>query len=218
VIKTALTLLATIAAYGVNHAQELKLGETIVVSNVTSNNDAKPDKGVHLFKADRGNKKGELLLASDGKSTLTKKPKYTTYQLIGADKIQTNRPIGILGIHYIKVKPERSNEFEKFVVEKLHPAVGELLPDMQLLYYKATKGENTGSYVTIFGIESTGARDKYWPAGEPETEILKQAFQPLNDLAAELGTYLVDGSFLEPGRGAAAYFESKEWTDFILQK
>jgi len=40
----------------------------------------------------------------------------------------------------------------------------------------------------------------------------------LNDLAAELGTYLVEGSFLAPGGGgdsAAAYWESKEWTDFV---
>ena len=102
-------------------------------------------------------------------------------------------------------------------MEKLHPAVGQLLPDMQLLYYKAVAGENAGSYITIFAIESVAARDKYWPSGAPETELLKQAFRPLNGLAAELGSYLVEGSYLEPKGGAAAYFESHEWTDFIHQ-
>jgi len=35
-------------------------------------------------------------------------------------------------------------------------------------------------------------------------------------LGKELGNYLVEGSYLEPSSGgAAAFFESKEWTDFI---
>ena len=196
-------------------------------------NKGKTGVNKYLFRADRGKQKGEFLFASMAdKNTmsqgspfndarladyLSNPASYTGYQLIGAEKFNTMRSVGILGIHYIKVKPGRSKEFEKFVIEKLHPAVGELLPDMQLLYYKAVAGENAGTYITIFAIESTAARDKYWPLGAPETEILKQAFRPLNNLAVELGSYLVEGSFLEPGKGAAAYFESKEWTDFIHQ-
>jgi hypothetical protein len=191
---------------------------------------------MYLFKGDRGGRKGEFLLVSrnnlaDRKAISHKSPfadtrlidflskpdSYTGYQLIGADKFDSMRSIGILGIHYIKVKPDRSREFEKFVIEKLHPAVGQLLPDMQLLYYKAVAGENIGTYITIFAIESIPARDKYWPAGAPETELLKQAFRPLNNLTVELGSYLVEGSYLEPKAGAAAYFESKEWTDFVSQ-
>jgi hypothetical protein len=143
---------------------------------------------------------------------------YTEYRLIGADKFNSLPVAGILGIHYIKVKKERSAEFEKFVVEKLHPAVGNVLPDMQLLYYKATAGDQVGTYITIFAITSVAARDKYWPAGAPETKILKDAFRPHQGLGKELGHYLVEGSYLEPSSGgAAAYFESKEWTDFIDQ-
>ena len=253
VIKTALSLLTIMAPYGVTHAQVMKMGEMIIVSNATLKKDVNPgtfqdfftkeiapswnksETGVskYLFRADRGKRKGEFLFASlpdqnimsqgspftDARLAeyLSNPASYTGYQLIGAEKFNAMRSIGILGIHYIKVKPDRSKEFEKFVVEKLHPAVGELLPDMQLLYYKAVAGENAGSYITIFAIESTAARDKYWPLGAPETEILKQSFRPLNNLAVELGAYLVEGSYLEPGKGAAAYFESKEWTDFIYQ-
>ena len=204
---------------------------------------AKTDVSIQLFQADRGKRKGEYLLAFSAKSVaarnafskdspfaakelsvaskqcsdfLENTSAYTEYRLIGADKFKSLPTIRILGIHYIKVKPERSAEFEKFVVEKLHPAVGQVLPDMSLLYYKAAAGENMGTYVTIFAITSVAARDKYWPIGAPETKILKDAFQPHQGLAKELGNYLVEGSYLEPSSGgAAAYFESKEWTDFV---
>ena len=199
---------------------------------------------VQLFKADRGKGKGENLLVfiaptvadrkalthgspfadnviSKSKSKrpsdfLTNTHTYTEYRLIGADKFQSMPVAGILGIHYIKVKKDRAAEFEKFVVDKLHPAVAQILPDMELLYYKAVAGENAGSYITVFTLESVAARDKYWPLGKPETEILKLAFRPHQELAKELGTYLVEGSYLEPSSGgAAAYYESKEWTDFV---
>jgi len=257
VIKTTLSLLTILASYEVTHAQDMKMGEIIIVNNVELKKDVsadtfqayitkeiapswnkdKPGASMHLFRGDRGKRKGEFLLAcrytrlADRKNNsqgspfadaqlsdfLSNPDSYTGYQLLGAEKFNSMRSIGILGIHYIKVKPARSKEFEKFVVEKLHPAVGQLLPDMQLLYYKAVAGENAGTYITIFAIESKAARDKYWPSGAPETELLKQAFRPLNNLARELVSYLVEGTYLEPGAGAAAYFESKEWTDFIDQ-
>jgi len=197
----------------------------------------------HLFKADRGRQKGSFLLV--GTTDMVNRPKdltaespfnvtptakgskalgdfisnagdFTEYRLVGSDKIKSLPNSGILGIHFIQVKKERSTEFEKFVVEKLHPAVSQLFPDMQLLYYKAVAGKDTGSYITIFTIDSPAARDKYWPGGSAETEILKKTFKPLEGLAKELGDYLVEGSYLEPSSGgAAAYWESKNWTDFI---
>lgn len=243
VIRTMLSLLIVMTSFHKIHAQ-IKMGEVIFLGNVPLKKDVKPDafqdhfnkhiaSSWSLFKADRGDRKGDFLFCkmatapASGENPFTHPQlsqflnntnSYTRYELIGADKLPPPRTIGILGVHYIKVKPERSKDFEKFVVEKLHPAAGNLLPDMQLLYYKATAGVNTGSYITIFAIESTAARDKYWPAGAPETDVLKQAFKPLNSFAAELGTYLVEGSFLEPPNGAAAYWESKEWTDFIAQE
>jgi hypothetical protein len=197
----------------------------------------------HLFKADRGKQKGQFLLAgaaekiNDPRGNFVKSPfnvisspnggkslddfvtnagTFTEYHLIGGEKIKSLPNAGILGIHSIQVKKERSKAFEKFVVDKLHPAVSQLFPDMQLLFYKAVAGENTGSYITIFTINSPAARDKYWPGGTAETEILKKTFKPLEGLAKELGGYLVEGSYLEPSSGgAAAYWESKVWTDFV---
>jgi len=208
-------------------------------------NKTKPGVSIQLFQADRGKRKGEALLVfgatkvADREAFATGSPftddvlsaspkraseflnnthTYTEYRLIGAEAFKSLPDIGILGIHYIKVKKEKSAEFEKFVVDKLHPAVGQLLPDMQLLYYKAVAGDQAGTYITIFAITSVSARDKYWPLGAPETKILKDAFGPWQDLAKVLGTYLVEGSYLEPSSGgAAAYYESKEWTDFIYQ-
>ena len=156
------------------HGQGMKLGEVVVVSTSTlkKNSNAEvfksfvntdiaqsieksnPAVSMHAFHADRGKRKGELLLVfgADKPSTREsfatgspfrneviggsgKKPSdflsnthtYTEYRLIGADKFKTRPDIGILGIHYIKVKKEKAAEFEKFVVEKLHPAVGNVL-------------------------------------------------------------------------------------------
>ena len=197
---------------------------------------------LHAFQADRGDHKGDVLLVYGAEKPSTresfttgspfrdevlaasgKKPsdylanthKYTEYRLIGADKFTTRPDVGILGIHYIKVKKEKAAEFEKFVVDKLHPAVGNVLPDMHLMYYKAVAGDNTGSYITIYAITSVAARHKYWPEGAPETQPLKDAFKPHEALAKELSAFLVEGSYLEVGKGGAAIFESKEWTDYI---
>ncbi|HEX6891610.1 MAG TPA: hypothetical protein VF141_12960 [Chryseolinea sp.] len=244
------------------HGQGMTLGEVIVVSTsaLKKNSNAEafrsyvntdvapkinknnPSVSIHAFHADRGKRKGDLLLVfgADKPSTresfatgspfrnevigasgkkpsdfLTNTHTYTEYRLIGADKFQTRPNIGILGIHYIKVKKEKAAEFEKFVVEKLHPAVGNVLPDMHLMYYKAVAGDNAHSYITIFAITSVEARHKYWPEGAPETKPLKDAFKPFEGLAKELSAYLVEGSYLEVGKGGAAIFESKEWTDFI---
>ena len=265
-LKTILLLFILVASAVMLYAQGMKMGEVIIVSNSTLKKDVKPEAfrdwvnkeiapswnkkypgtGIHLFHADRGNRKGGFLLVSgaarvadrgilppespftekviSATNTESKSPayflsnpeSYTEYRLIGAEKFKSLPVVGILGIHYIKVKPDRSAAFEKFVIEKLHPAVGQLFPDMQLLYYKAVAGDNKGEYITIFTIESVAARDKYWPAGAPETEILKKGFLPLKDLALELGDYLVEGSYLKPeSGGAAAYFESIKWTDFV---
>lgn len=189
------------------------------------------------FKADRGkNNGGDLLVcmvatAADRKSLPSGSPfsggrakemianpdKYTEYQLIGADQFGELPVVNILGFHYIKVKPERAKDFEQFVISTLHPAVGHLFPDMQMLYFKATAGENASSYITLWTIKSVEARDQYWPAGKPETELLKTGYRPLNELAKKLEQYLVEGSYLAPGGGVAAIFESKEWTDYVMQ-
>lgn len=192
-----------------------------------------PKENIHSFRADRGAGKGQFLIAAgvslDGFDVkrlswvladfVSNPESFIEYQLIGANHFKSLPMAGILGIHYIQVRPDRAADFEKFVVDKLHPALGQLLPDMQMLYYKAIAGESKlpseHNYLTIFTIESPDARHKYWPEGAPETEVLKQAFKPFTGLATSLADYLVEGSYLLPGNGAAAIFESRKWTDFI---
>ncbi len=142
---------------------------------------------------------------------------YTEYQLMGGDRISPLPTINILGIHYMKVKPEMKKDYEKFVVQQLHPTVGNLVHDMNLLYYKAVDGKYKNTYITIYAIESVEARERFWPTGGQEQNIVKELFGPYKDLAEELATYLVEDSFLKPeSGGGAAIFESLEWTDFVV--
>ena len=213
---------------------------------VPSWNKTNPKTPLGIYRADRGEGKNQLLLAymlpesvkkhpnkssvpfgpgldNKSKSTLSaylnNPEEFTEYRLIGPEQFKSLPATGILGLHYIQVRPERAADFEKFVWDKLHPALGALLPDMQMLYYKQVAGNILGFkgsiYLTVFTITSPASRDKYWPSGQPETDMLKQAFKPWNDLARELSSYLVEDSYLLPGNGAAAIFESKRWTDYV---
>jgi hypothetical protein len=88
---------------------------------------------------------------------------------------------------------------------------------MNLYYYKAIAGKDKGAFITIYAIESVEARERFWPTGGQEQEIVKQLFGPYKELALELSSYLVENSFLGPeSGGGAAYFESLEWTDFVV--
>ncbi len=247
-LMIGLPLMAILGLAGTVRSQSMKIGEWLILRHAALKKDVtqqsfqqyfknelapswnKKGTSIFLFEADRGDRKGELLLVfptnqegereklpTTGLSAfLTNPDAYTEYRLIGAEKFIPQPTAGILGIHYIKVKKDSIASFEKFVIEKLNPAVGHLLPDLQLLYFKAIAGDKAGTYLTIFVLRSTAARDKYWPAGAPETEALKEAFRPLKGLAKELGSYLVEDSYLKPeSGGAAAYFESLEWTDFV---
>ena len=71
-----------------------------------------------------------------------------------------------------------------------------------------------GSYIALFAL-TRASRDKYWPGGADSDE-LRAAFAPLKPLAKELRGYLVEGSYLADPKFAAAIFESREWTDFVL--
>jgi hypothetical protein len=142
---------------------------------------------------------------------------YTEYQLLGGDRITPLPSVEILGIHYMKVKPEKKKDYEKFVTERLHPTVGNLVHDMNLLYYKAVNEEDKDTFITIYAIESVEARERFWPTGGQEQDIVKELFGPYKDLAKELASYLVEDSYLKPeSGGGAAIFESLEWTDFVV--
>jgi hypothetical protein len=136
------------------------------------------------------------------------------YRLLGASAAGPLPDVDVLGIHYLKVRPDRQEAFEKFVASTLHPAVGSLRPDLRLLYYKAVGGPDTGSYITIFAL-TRESRDKYWPGGA-DSDALRTAFAPVKAHTRELLTYLVEGSALTDEKFAAAVYESRDWSDFVL--
>ncbi len=144
---------------------------------------------------------------------------YTDYQLIGADKIAALPEVELLGVHYIQIRPDKVEAFDAFVRDTVHPALVGKIPGMDLLYYKGVRGENAGSYLLIFAIETHEDRARYWPTGSSETQTLKDAFAPLKPIAEALKGYQVPGTYLEAdGGAAAAIFESLEWTDFAILK
>lgn len=137
---------------------------------------------------------------------------YIEYHLVAPEKVAALPEVDVLGVHYLKVRPDRREAFDQFVPEKLHPTVGNLRPDLQLLYYKPVRGADAGNYLTIFALTRV-SRDKYWPNGS-DSEDLKAAFKPMQALTEELKTYLVEGSYAT-GNLAAAVYESREWADWV---
>ena len=197
----------------------MKLGEIIVFIPFGATRPA--DSHAYAFQSDRGNRKGQYLLAWSGGAKDTRPGNVpgatgeaSEYQLLSPGKVGPLPDVDVLGIHYIKVRPDRRDAFEKYVSDTLHPAVGNLRPDLRLLYYKAVRGPDAGSYITIFALTKE-SRDKYWPGGSDSDE-LRAAFKPVAAHAKELLTYLVEGSALTDEKFAAAVYESREWADFVL--
>ena len=170
----------------------------------------------HWFQADRGSRKGQYLHVAAGtaKESGTPGPTTSEYQLVGAKTAGALPDVDVLGIHYLKVRPDRREAFEQFVAGTLNPAVANLRPDLRLLYYKAVRGPDAGSYITIFAL-TRESRDKYWPNGS-DSDVLRTAFAPVRTHTKELLTYLVDGSALTDEKFAAAVYESRDWSDFVL--
>jgi hypothetical protein len=215
----ALSLVAGLSTPG--HAQQkMKLGEVLVLDVLDTAPAVDAGSALHLFKADRGSRKGQQLLAS---TTGAKRPsgpiaaggQRFEYHLLSPDKVGRLPDVEVLGIHSTKVRPERRDAFERFISEKIHPAVANLRPDLRILYYKSVHGPDAGNYIAIFAL-TRESRDKYWPGGSDSAE-LKAAFSPaVRGLTKELSTYLVEGSYAADEKLAAAVYESREWTDFVL--
>ncbi len=194
-------------------AQMFRLGEVLVITPsegtpASSGND-------HLMQADRGNRKGQFYRVWTGKlSTAPPNDRSTEYHLLSPDKVGALPDVDVLGVHFIKVLPDRRDPFERFVDDTLHPAVANLRPDLRLLYYKAVRGAEAPGYILVFALTKQ-SRDKYWPEGS-DSDALRAAFAPVRVHTKELSTYLVAESALTDEKFAAAIYESREWTDLVL--
>lgn len=141
---------------------------------------------------------------------------FVEYHLVAPQTLTMPLPeVDVLGLHYTRVRPDRQEAFDKFVADKLHPGVGNLRPDLRLLYYKPVRGAEPGAYVTNFAL-TQGSRDKYWPKGA-DSDVLKATFAPpIKALAEELRGYLVEGAYNGTPTLAAAVYEAKEWADWVV--
>jgi hypothetical protein len=195
--------------------QMIKLGEVLVIT--PSESTPTPDAKDHLVQADRGNRKGQFYRVWTGPATSGVAPgtdRSTEYRLLSPEKARTLPDVDVLGIHFIKVLPDRRESFEGFVRDTLHPAVANLRPDLRLLYYRAARGAEAPGYILLIALTKQ-SRDKYWPGGS-DSDALRAAFGPVKVHTKELSTYLVPGSALTDEKFAAAIFESREWTDLVL--
>ena len=192
-------------------AQTLKLGDRFVFQEGPARQALVGWQPTEV-KRDRGPHAGSTAVVWTS-STHPIPPAGTEYRLIGGAGLGALPTIDLLGIHYIKVQPGKGATFEKFVTDKLNPAVGNLRPDLRFLYYKAVSGPDAEQYICIVAL-TKASRDKYWPNGS-DSDDLKAAFTPaIKSLATELQTYLVDGTW---GTGmTAAVFEAKEWADWVV--
>ena len=182
-----------------------------------------PGVTVHLFQRDRGSQKGQHALVWTV-DTLKRRREHLAmgnavkgnieYHLVAPETVGALPEVDVLGLHYTSVRPDRTEAFERFVSEKLHPAVGNLRPDLRILYYKAVRGADAGSYVALFAL-TRASRDKYWPGGS-DSDDLRAAFKPVQGLTKELSTFLVEDSYLADPKFAAAVYESRRWADFVL--
>ena len=200
----------------------MKLGQTlfVVVPDAKADADeaslaASARQGMRLARKDRGNTGGRHLLVSTSKSDVAGAAgRLVEYQLVGAKSVGDLPDVEVLGLHFAKVRPDRITDFDRFLAEKLHPAVGNLRPDLRLLYYKPLRGEEPGNYLTVFAL-TKASRDKYWPKGQDSDELRAAFDTSVLALAEELRTYLVEGSYAT-GNLAAAVYESKQWADYVI--
>jgi hypothetical protein len=224
-VLTALTLVVPASA----QAQNATLGQVLLFHQPGLEQGARRPKApvvpgvkTHLFRADRGNRKGQSIVVwtidtlqrrRDLPSPVKPGAPYSEYHLLSPETVGPLPSVDVLGIHYIKVLPDRRDAFERFVKEKLHPAVANLRPDLRVLYYKSVLGPDAGNYIAVFAL-TRRSRDKYWPGGADSND-LRLAFRPVQPLTKELRTYLVEGSYLADDKYAAAVYESRDWVDFV---
>ena len=216
IVGSSLVFAAAVHAQQTDARPTVTLGEVLVMTAVEGAAAPPPPGSGHLFTADRGSRRGQsILVSTDGRQAPAGDGRRLEYQLLSPDTVRPLPAVDVLGIHYTKVRPERRAAFERFVAEKLHPAVGRLRPDLRVLYYRLAGGSDASNYIALFAL-TRESRDKYWPKGADSDE-LRAAFSPsVKGLTAELSTYLVDGSYAADPKLAAAVYESREWTDFVL--
>ena len=213
-IGVVIAVLSALALSG--QASQMKLGEVLVFTPA-STSDAGAAR-TYVFQAIAAVAKDGTCTCgpeTPGSLVLRRHRRLPEYHLVNPSSAGPLPDIDVLGMHYIKVRPDRRDAFETFVASTLHPAVGKLRPDLRLLSYKAVSGPQAGSYVTIFAL-TRESRDKCTGRAGSDSDDLRAAFEKVRPIAKDLLPYLVEGSALTDEKFAAAVYESRDWSDFVL--
>src|SRR5687767_11874974 len=90
--------------------QTMTLGEVLILMPVPAKPAGAPN--LHLLQADRGNRKGQMVSVWTGRTADARPPAgdpaaASEYQLLSPSTVGALPAVDVLGIHYIKVRPER---------------------------------------------------------------------------------------------------------------
>jgi hypothetical protein len=95
-----------------------------------------------------------------------------------------------LGIHDIRLRDVKPDEFERFVKEKLAPVWKEPRDGMRIVVSKCDQGKRKGEYQLIFAFNSRDKRDKHFPAEEQDgSEAFSKAVEPVLEIMTQLDGY-----------------------------
>ena len=108
----------------------------------------------------------------------------TEYRLLSPEKVGPLPEIDVLGIHFLKVLPDRRDAFERFVRDTLHPAVRQPAPQSPAAVLQGRARADTPGYILLFALTKQ-SRDKYWPGGS-DSDVLRAAFGPVKVHTKEL--------------------------------
>ena len=142
-------------------------GRSSPLSERSRPSQSEPGVGLHLFRGDRGSRKGQYAVVVV--DTLKRRQQGSSaqepfvkngaeYHLVAPETVGALPEVDVLGLHYTKRKADRVEAFERFVREKLHPSVANLRPDLKILPYRSARREDAGSYLA-FAL-TRASRDK----------------------------------------------------------
>ena len=115
---------------------------------------------------------------------------YTDFIVLGYKDIVRPMMGELLGIHYLDVKPRKSADLEKFVVEKFNPSVYNVIPGLNIYFLKGDRGEMEGKYIMMYVFDSYERRNAYVPEPGKPTEEFKEYIEPVLEYFDKLQEFL----------------------------
>ncbi|UCF37673.1 MAG: hypothetical protein JSU96_02045 [Acidobacteriota bacterium] len=133
----------------------------------------------------------QAALGADGKIynqlfEFIESPTFTDYEVLGGQDAAAGVSAEMFGLHTLKVKAGKEQEFEELVLTKWASAWSQHVPGTKVLILKGERGENAGGYRMMFTLNPASLRDFYIPDSGTVTDIYNQAFEPTAPLWDEM--------------------------------